>query len=114
MSQGKKKNIFQDDGIGGKPPPKNGLFPLGERKDSFIDHEEEWEDKKELYDFLMGDKSMLVNKPKVSSAGNEPFEVAENPGDKDYVPCHLPIQVLFISATYKKRTSLNQTEVPTQ
>ena len=78
-----------------------GLSGLG-RKDSFIDHEEEWEDKKQLYEFLMGDKSMLVTKPEVSSAGNEPFEVAENPGDKDYVPCHLPIQVMFISATYKK------------
>ena len=60
----------------------------------------------------MGDKSMLVSKPKLNSTGGEPFEVAENPGDKDYVPCHLPIQILFISATYKKRTSLNPTEIP--
>ena len=78
-----------------------GLSKLG-KKDSFIDHEEEWEDKKELYDFLMGDKSMLENKPKTM-----PFEVAENPGDKDYIPCHLPIPILIISATYKVRASLN-------
>ena len=62
-----------------------GLVPRRD-KDSFIDHEEEWDEKKRLLESLMGDKSMLATKPKVSSAGKEHFEVAENLGTVDYVP----------------------------
>ena len=85
-----------------------GLSKLGDA-DSFIAHEEEWDEKKELYDHLMGSE-LLENKPKTT-----PFEIAENLGGKDYIPCHLPIPNLIINATIKNpnRLSSNRTKTLT-
>ena len=98
-----KKNKFQHDESEEIRLQRMGLSKLGEA-DDFIDHEEEWDEKKKLYDFLMASE-IMATKPKTI-----PFEVAENPGDKDYIPCHLPIPILIISATIKNRLSLRTTK----
>ena len=77
-----------------------GLSKL-EEKDSFLEHEDEWDEKKDIYDEL--EKSELF-KPKPTGAY---FEIAENPGDKAYIPCHLPIPVLIIEATIKNTNKLS-------
>ena len=77
-----------------------GLSKLSEA-DSFLDHEDEWEAKKEVHDNLVASE-LFATKPKESY-----FEIAENPGDKAYIPCHLPIPVLIIGATVKNPNRLS-------
>ena len=43
---------------------------------------------------------LLENKPKGTY-----FEIAENPGDKQYIPCHLMIPVVVLEATIKNNLS---------
>ena len=74
-----------------------GLSKLGET-DRFLD-EEDWEEKNTLFEELK--KSELLEKKPTTA----PFEVVENPGDKDYIPCHLPIPVLKIVGTVINKLS---------
>ena len=68
-----------------------GLSKLSET-DSFLDHEDEFDKKKELHEYLVA-SDLLATKPKAPF-----FEIEENPGDKSYIACHLPIPILIISA----------------
>ena len=52
-----------------------GLSKL-EDTDSFIDHEDEWEERKKIYDKLV-ESELFQTKPKGAY-----FEIEENPGDK--------------------------------
>ena len=69
-----------------------GLTKL-EEGDTFLEHEDEWEEKKYLYDELVK-SDLLETKPKGTY-----FEIAENPGDKLFIPCHLIIPVVVLKAT---------------
>ena len=77
-----------------------GLSKL-EEKDTFLEHEDEWGEKKKLYDELVKSE-LFETKPKGTY-----FEIAENPGDKAYVPCHLMIPVMIIEATVKNTNKLS-------
>ena len=61
--------------------------------DTFLDHEDKWHEKKYLYDELVK-SDLFENKPKGTY-----FEIAENPGDKLFIPCHLIIPVVVLEAT---------------
>ena len=75
-------------------------------EDSFLDHEDDFDKKAEIHRFLEASESLgFDTKPKKPF-----FEIEENPGDKSYVACHLPIPVLVIITTVKKKTSLNKVE----
>ena len=69
-----------------------GLSKL-EGADGFIDHEDEWDERKKMNDNLVASE-LFATKPK-----DPYFEIEENPGDKVYISCHLPIPGLIISAT---------------
>ena len=68
---------------------KMGLTKL-EGCDTFIEHEDEWREKKYLYDKLV-ESDLFETKPKGTY-----FEIAENPGDKHYISCHLMIPVVVL------------------
>ena len=75
-----------------------GLTKL-EEGDTYLEHEDEWGDKKHLYDELVKSE-LLENKPKGTY-----FEIADNLGDKPYIPCHLMIPVVVLEATIKNNLS---------
>ena len=83
-----------------------GLSKL-EEKDSFIDHEDEWEARKEIHDKLV-ESELFETKPRGAY-----FEIEENPGDKVYISCHLPISVLIIGATVKNQNKLSTNKTKT-
>ena len=60
--------------------------------DTFVEHEEEWEERNHLYESLKA--SRLVDK---KPAGNF-FEVAAPTDDKVYVSCHLSVPIVVIKA----------------
>ena len=77
-----------------------------EELDSYLDHEDDFDKKSEAHVGLVASERLgFDTKPK------QPFfEIVENPGDKSYVSCHLPIPVLIISATVKRKTSLKSSK----
>ena len=62
------------------------------KDDTFLEHEEEWDEREFLYEALRG--SRLVDK---KPAGNF-FEIAAPTDDKVYVSCHLTVPILSIKA----------------
>ena len=57
------------------------------------------------------DSELLETKPKGTY-----IEIAENPGDKSYIPCHLMIPVIVFEATIKKKLSsiINDKDIKTE
>ena len=83
---------------------KMGLTKL-EGCDTFLEHEDEWGEKKYLHDELVK-SDILETKPKGTY-----FEIAENPGDKQSIPCHLIIPVVVLQATIKNNLSANLSQL---
>ena len=83
------------------------LSKLGELV-SYLDHEDDFDDKSRSHVGLVASENLGMM-PEDTVKPKQPFfEIVENPGDKSYVSCHLPIPVLVISATVKKKTSITK------
>ena len=83
------------------------LSKLGEL-DSYLDHEDDFDDKTKAHIGLVASENLGMM-PKDTVKPKQPFfEIVENPGDKSYVSCHLPVPVLVLSATVKKKTSITK------
>ena len=76
-----------------------GLVKVPTSATDLIVDDEDYTKKNELYEALK-DSEILERKPITA-----PFEIAENPGDKDYIPCHLPVPILKIEGTILKPLS---------
>ena len=87
-----------------------GLVKVPTSATDLIVDDEDYTKKNELYEALR-DSEILEKKPITA-----PFEIAENPGDKDYIPCHLPVPILKIEGTILKPLSKTNkvTKVPAQ
>ena len=78
---------------------KMGLTKL-EKDDTFVECNDEWDEKKYIFDKLSG-SDLMATKPKGTY-----FEIAENPGDTQYIPCHLMILVVVLQATIQDNRSV--------
>ena len=76
-----------------------GLVKVPTPATDLIIDDEDYTKKNELFEALKA-SDIIENKPI-----NAPFEVAENPGDKDYIPCHLPVPILKIEGIILNKLS---------
>ena len=76
-----------------------GLVKVPTPATDLIVDDEDYTKKNELYEALRG-SDILERRPTTA-----PFEIAENPGDKDYIPCHLPVPILKIEGTILNKLS---------
>ena len=78
-----------------------GLAQLPEVTTYLIVDDEDYTQKNTLFESLK--ESTIVEKKPTKAL----FEIAENPGDKDYIPCHLPVPVLRIEGTILNKLSVS-------
>ena len=76
-----------------------GLAKVPTPSTDLIIDDEDYTKKNELYEALKA--SAILEKKTI----NAPLEVTENPGDKDYIPCHLPVPILKIEGTMLNKLS---------
>ena len=78
-----------------------GLAQLPTSSTDLIVDDEDYTQKNTLFEALK--VSTILEKKPIKA----PFEIAENPGDKDYIPCHLPVPVLRIEGTILNKLSVS-------
>ena len=78
-----------------------------EESDEFIDHEDDFPEKKRCYQGLL-DSTIIDDKDKPKQKPY--FEIETNSGEKAYTACHLPIVIVTLRGQGKKKTSLTKIE----